>query len=301
MTILQLTYFLKIYETGSYTAAAEDLFVTRSALSKSLRELESELGGALFERTPSGLAVTTAGKALRDKALEMLSIYEETKSTVRQVLEERAGTVTLGVTPATTITVFPRLYRGFSAKYPDITLLPVEGGNSKVQNMLETGQMDACITTYSEKFPDSKGRLKMSADLRSTVLEQTELVLCVSKDHRLASAASASIEDIEKEKFVFMKRPIQREAELSSRFARAGKEINILTRTSQSLTLKALVASGLAISLQPKGMIDDGTEVIGVPLDPPAPYVNVLVWNEKCRAKESTDLFIKYCLEQSAL
>ena len=76
MTITQIRYFIKACETGSISTAAEELFITRSALSKAIKELESECGGRLFKHEGNLLVPTAAGEILREKGLEMIELSE---------------------------------------------------------------------------------------------------------------------------------------------------------------------------------------------------------------------------------
>jgi DNA-binding transcriptional LysR family regulator len=69
MTFLQIKYFLKVCETGNISSAAQELYISRSALSKAIREMEIEFNTALFDRTKAGLALTAAGEMLYSKAL----------------------------------------------------------------------------------------------------------------------------------------------------------------------------------------------------------------------------------------
>lgn len=76
MTIQQLKYFLKVCDSGSMAKAAEELFLSHQALSKSIRLLERELSCPLFRRTGTGLVLTEHGKLLRQRAQGMVESFE---------------------------------------------------------------------------------------------------------------------------------------------------------------------------------------------------------------------------------
>lgn len=296
MTFLQVQYFLKVCETGNISGAAQELFMTRSALSKAIRELEGEFDTELFERTPSGLVPTNPGEALRQKALELVLLMDETGDLMRSVVRETEEHVRLGITPTTGITIFPVLYRGLSRLHPEIRLTPLEGGNTLAQSLLESGRMDACVTTWSEEFPDDKGRLSMTDSFDFARLRKAEMVFCTAPGHPLSGAGRVSAADILREPLVFMKKPLQREAELIHRFMAAGGAPNVVFRASQLAIAAQVVRCGMASSLQIKGTIDDGREIIGVPLSPPAVYTDVLVWNRKSLRKRGFRTFLDFCL-----
>ena len=294
MTFLQLQYFLKVYETGNVSTAAEDLFLTRSALSKAIRELEEEFGCRLFERSAEGLVPTEVGEALRTKGMSLVALMDETDELLHSLAGEVNNTVRVGITPTTGVTIFPRLYRDFVHIHPDISFLPIEGGNSTAQSLLESGRMDVGFTTYSEVFPDRKGQLKMTDQLDSVKLYDTELMLCVNREHRLSGRSAVSINDILEERFVFLKKPLQREAEINHRFFEAGTSPHVVFRASQVSIARQLVSCGMAASIQPKGTLDS-PEVAEIPFLPPAPYANVLVWNRLSACKRGVRSFIDFC------
>lgn len=295
MTFLQLQYFLKIYETGNLNAAAAELFLTRSALAKAVREMEEEFGGKLFERTVTGLVPTEMGEALRGNGLEIVSLMDRTGELMHALAGKTSKVVHVGVTPATGVTIFPRLYRLFTSRYPDIRLIPVEGGNTTVQNLLESGRMDACFTTYSEEFPDRKGRLKITEHLDFQKLYDTQLMFCVQRGHSLSKYEKVPVTAFLHQPLVLLKKPLQREAELNHRFSKAGAVPLVVFRASQLSTARQLVGCGMAASVQPRGTLDDPERIAEIPLDPPAPYANVLVWNRASARKRSTKTFIDFC------
>ena len=295
MTINQIRYFLKAYETGNMATAAAELFITRSALAKAIRELESECGGPLFRRVSGALEPTETGEILRTKGLEMIELADSTMKLVKSSVSDSENRVRVGITPATGIVIFPYICRDFRKVHPEIFIEPIEGGNMKVQNMLESGQMDVCLTTYSEYFPDAKGKLKMNSKLDLIKLYDTEIVFCAAVGHPLAGRRSVTVEDIADERFVFLKKPLQRESEIHNRFAQTGRNINVVTRASQVSIIRSIVVSETACSLQIRGMIDDGKKVVGVGLEPPAIYSNFMVWNCKAARSGCVKEFVDFC------
>ncbi len=296
MTFQQLQYFLKIYETGSLSAAAQELFLTRSALSKAMKDLEEEYGCRLFTRTPEGLVATEVGTELRRNALKITALFHDTERLLHTAAGAAQDTLTVGITPATAVTIFPEIHRAFLREHPGVSLIPFEGGGVAVQDALETGKLQFCFTTYSEVFPDRKGRLRIAPNMDSAKLFDTELVLCVPADHPLAGRKQVTAQELLEEKFVFLKKPLQREAEISHRFLAFGHSPNVVYRTTQISTVRQLVCCGLGVSLQPRGTIDDGRQVVGIPLDPPAPCTNALIWNQAALATPAARDFLDFCL-----
>ena len=95
MNLRQLSYFVRIAERGSFSAAADSLHVAQSALSRHVKELEDELGGALLDRGSRGVTLSDSGKVLFERARFILSQFEDAGSEVRAHNKELTGTVRL--------------------------------------------------------------------------------------------------------------------------------------------------------------------------------------------------------------
>ncbi|MBF6228827.1 LysR family transcriptional regulator [Nocardia abscessus] len=93
MRLRQLEYFLAVWESGSFSAAAARLYVSQPSLSQQVRLLEKELGAQLLERGRHGLALTPAGRAFLPHAERVLRAVGEAADAVRQVVEGRSGDV----------------------------------------------------------------------------------------------------------------------------------------------------------------------------------------------------------------
>jgi len=96
MEIYQLRSFAAVAEVGHLTRAAERLHISQPALSSQIKALEDELGLALFERTPVGMALTTAGRRLLSQAQSVLSAAQALRHEAGALRGELAGTVRLG-------------------------------------------------------------------------------------------------------------------------------------------------------------------------------------------------------------
>ena len=115
MEIRQLRYFVLAAGKDSFKAAADELFVSRAALSKSVSKLEGELGYALFDRTSDGVRLTPAGQRFLDRAEPVVAAYDELEHAVN---EERGHTIiSLGV-PISWTDAFAGAIARFAAARP---------------------------------------------------------------------------------------------------------------------------------------------------------------------------------------
>lgn len=118
----QLEYFLAVVDGGSVTSAAAALHVSQPTISVALRALEKEFGGQLFERTPNGLALAAAGRALVDPARQVLRDFSVARESVRDVLGLAGGTLDIGAIPALASGWLLDRIAAFRRAYPEVGL-----------------------------------------------------------------------------------------------------------------------------------------------------------------------------------
>ncbi|MEY4748082.1 MAG: hypothetical protein RIQ60_296 [Pseudomonadota bacterium] len=151
MELRHLRYFVAVAETGSLSRAAEKLFVAQPPLSLQMRQLEHELGSALFVRHPKGVRLTPAGLALLPQARQLLDQAARLGELVR---EGAVGTtLTLGFVPSTSSTVLPELVRELRARHAGLTLELREMISSEQAEALLAGRIDAGIARSPSRHP----------------------------------------------------------------------------------------------------------------------------------------------------
>ena len=145
MNLRQLSYFVTIAESGSFSAAADALHVAQSALSRHIKELEEELGGALLDRGSRGVTLSDSGKVLFERAKFILSQFEEAGSEVRAHNKELTGTVRLMAPSSIGQVLFEPLVDRFLGQFPKVRLELSEGLWNEAANRLRTGAVDLAI------------------------------------------------------------------------------------------------------------------------------------------------------------
>lgn len=279
MTLLQIQYFRAVAQAGNITNAADELYVSRPAVSRAMRDLEKEFGIALFRRSNTGLALTEAGCAFYEACNDIQNRIDVLDAQFSQMKERnRDRDIRLGLTPLTGIAIFPKFYRDFQAAYPHARIITMEHSHSQARLMLEDGSMDASFTTHTEGLLDCVGSMELT---------QTELVFCVAADHPLAGRGRVTISDIQDEPLVYLSEGMQREREIMKRFRQIGRTPNVVLRMGQLNTMHRVVAEGIAAAIQLHGSIDDGEQVVGIPFNPPVRFTISLIWNRKAEERES--------------
>ena len=184
MKLHHLRDVVAIAEQGSLRGAARHLGLAQPALTRSLSELERELGAPLFERKARGMTPTIMGTAFVQRAEAILHEVRRAKEEAEQLQGGTQGTVTVGLSIAPHISVLPKVLKPFRARYPAIRLHVIEGFYPTLETGLRNGLVDFYIGPQPER-PVSSGLLL------NTLFANTRAILC-RRDHPLARATSLS-------------------------------------------------------------------------------------------------------------
>src|SRR5262249_9677754 len=122
MKLHQFRNVLEIAERGSLRAAARSMRIAQPALTRSLGELERELGASLFERRARGMVLTPIGQAFVRRASAVINEVNRARDEVNQLGGGRGGSVAVGLSIAPHIAMLPRALRPFRTRYPDVQL-----------------------------------------------------------------------------------------------------------------------------------------------------------------------------------
>ena len=247
----QLRYFVEIAECGSFSAAAERLFIAQSALSRQIKDMETRLQTPLFERTARQPRLTAAGEAFLPRARNLLNELSKASAMATEVGNGQLGTLRLS--HSSTVSISGHLLRRIS------TYLDQQQGVS-----LEIGK----LSSEAQLEELAEGRLDIGL-LRLPVLRQREgiqvvplfterLLLAVPNDHRLADSAAVELAQLKDEPFISIPHP-QRGglsylcADLCMRQGFFPKAARVMSRKTTQLQL---VKAGFGIALLPESMQD---------------------------------------------
>lgn len=147
MDLRQLRYFVAVAERGGFGAAASTLNVAQSALSRHVKELEHELGGALFERGSRGVSVTESGKVLLTRGRWLLNVIDDIKAEVRTENRDPSGTVRLGAPSSLADIFYAPLAKLVISRFPRIRLELSEGLTEVMSDHLLRAEVDVAILT----------------------------------------------------------------------------------------------------------------------------------------------------------
>ncbi len=240
MKLYQLGYFIEIARQRSFTRAAERLHMAQPALSQQMKNLESELGTALFIRGRKEIQLTAAGKAFLPRAEALLTQAEAAKAIVSDVAQLRGGKLIIAAIPSVSACLLPEVIRSFSRKHEQVELQLIEDSSERVSENVESGLADIGFL----QLPASK-----SAFETRTIISEP-FVLLVAKSHPLVKQKEVALKQLAAESFIFYKGRARDTALEACR--KAGFEPQIACESGELETVRALVAAGLGLAVVPQ-------------------------------------------------
>jgi len=182
----------EIAQAGSFSAAAQSLGYTQSAVSRQVAALEIATGRRLFDRGRAGVTLTPAGARLLATAVRVL---DELDATLRELSgdELAAAPVRLGAFASAAAGLVPRALAGLAALAPQLTVTVREGTTPALTRALRAGTLDLAIIARTPPFrpPDTE-----SPALELTTLSERELVIGVSTRHPFATARAIEVQQL---------------------------------------------------------------------------------------------------------
>ncbi len=177
----KLDYVYAVYHEGSFTRAAERLFISQPSLSAAIKNLEGEIGAPLFDRGAGGVALTEVGKAYIDCAERMMKIREEFVNKLNDINTLEVGHITVGGTNYLSSYVLPRIINRFTALYPKIDVTLSEANSKTLGEMMANEEIDLVIDSFDDTFDDYD----------ALPLMDEEILLCVPRDYAINSSLTA--------------------------------------------------------------------------------------------------------------
>ena len=184
MRLSQIRDFLAVAETGSIRAAARSLRLTQPALTKSLRQLEAELGAVLVTRSVRGVVPTILGQAFLARARSIDGDLRRAREEIAQLRGAREGTLSVGASTAPAIGVLPRAVVTLRESWPDARIRVSDTSFPNVLADLREGRFDLAIAPRFGPDPMPQGEFAVE------LLFRNEVVVAVRKGHPKSRASS---------------------------------------------------------------------------------------------------------------
>lgn len=255
MDVDSLQAFLAVAETGSFSQAAKQIFITQPAVSKRIATLESELGAKLFDRVGRQVRLAPAGVALLPQARSILEEVKEAKRRIATLSGEISGPLRLGASYHVGLHRLPAALRQFYTLHPKVQLDLRFMDSEAACHAVELGELDLAVVTLPR---DSQPRL------RAEKIWDDPFEIVVDPDHPLAGQTALKMQALLQHPAILpVPGSTTRELILAALDpVRARLQIGLETNYLE--LIKMLVSIGLGWSALPHTLIDGDLKVVHI-------------------------------------
>ena len=266
MNLNQLRYFIAVAESGSFTKAAMNHFISPTAITQQIHALEENIGTQLLDRNTRPVSLTPAGKVLLKEAREILTRMDVALLRTREASTGLEGELRLGYTKGYEHSDLPKYLRSFHQEYPNVLLSCYRCDTDMLASGLMKGDYDVIFTWDSTN-------LQQEDTLVLQVVEHVPLRVALYANHPLARRDTLTRKDLKQENILFMSPSGTGDSFGDAFYIRlyqqAGYQPNIILRSNDMESILMMVAAEEGISIVPEYSHpwDVGTEnVVFVPL-----------------------------------
>lgn len=282
MEIRQLEYFLMVREAGSFTRAAERLYVSQPAVTNAIRVLEEELGIQLFDRSQKLATLTAEGRIFASHVEKIMHGITTTVEEIHALKNLTNGVLTIGLTPLGGMHSIVHLIRAYHLAFPDIQIALREEDTVCLQQALLEDKIDLAIFSHPIGSPV----------LSSLELSAEELVVCCGRRHPLHRRNTLKLTDLADEQLVMLPKSCLYRQNIIDAFEQANNLPRILLEARSVQTIKSLVAAECGISILPESLVENDSELATIPLEPPLPLTNYVFWKTGHHRSHAAEAFL---------
>lgn len=244
MDIRTLRYFTEVVQLNGFSRAADALFVTQPAISRSILRLEDELGFTLLTREPDGVSLTDEGAVLFEHATRILAQFNSMNKALQDKSGPLTGTLNVGLPPVIASTYFAGIIMAFSTRHPQAELKIFELGTEQMSEAMAEGSVETAAVMLP--FDDTRFDLQRFATDR--------LMLLVSTRHRLADSEQVSFRELTDEKFVLFSDDFRINELIRNACGIYHYKPAVAGRSNHLDLIMAMVSAGVGVTLLPESM-----------------------------------------------
>ena len=275
-SIRQLRAFVEVHRLRKLSAAAEKLFVTQSAVSMLIRQLEDGLGARLFDRTTRSLQPTAAAADMLPTAERILRDVDALSGGFRELSTLERGRICVAITPTLASFLLPGAIRSFVASHPQVRIVIDDCAPDQFITRIIAEQVDFGIGT-----PDRPG-----AEVETQTLLRDHLALVCLQDHPLAHKPSVRWADLAAHPVITVRPGYGIRPLIDGTAARAGVALNVVNEVTFLSTALWMTASGMGASIMPSAyaLAADDASLVTRPISAPRVSRDVSVVRKRGRS-----------------
>ncbi len=272
LNVNRLRVLIEVANRGSFSAAADALSYTQSAVSQQIAALEAETGVNLIERLPRGVRLTPAGRVLLEHAEGIVARLHAAEAELAAIAGLRGGELRMASFPTAGATLMPLAIAIFRAQHPEVSISLAEGEPEEIGPRLSAGEFDLALLFEFDGTSETLG-----PDFTREPLLEDPMFLALPADHPLAERRTLRLENLRAEAWI--------QTSSSSSCARhvvrschaAGFEPLVSFESDDYATVQGLVAAGVGVALIPELALSGGRDDIAIrALSPHSPVRRVI-------------------------
>ncbi len=250
-----LRSFITIAEIGSFSLAAEQLYVTQPAISKRIATLENELGNKLFDRIGRNISLTESGAKLLPRAQRIIREIEDSKREIRDLSGEVSGKLSIAISHHIGLHRLPPVLKQYSQHYPDVSLDIKFTDSETAHEQVLHGQLELAVVTLAPKI---------NAKLTAREIWLDPLSFVVACDHPLLKQTPINPSSLSKHPAIMPGQNTYTGQLISQVFIEKSLKLELLLITNYLETIKMMVSIGLGWSVLPNTMLDNSLQKIAL-------------------------------------
>ncbi|MGI8825480.1 MAG: LysR family transcriptional regulator [Chloroflexota bacterium] len=243
-TLRQIEVFAAVARLGSFSQAAQELFLSQPAVSMQVKSLERAIGLRLFVHAGKHIQLTDAGSELNVRATRILRMSAEASTAMADLREVRDGRLRVVATTTVGIYLVPALLGAYHQRHPEVAVSLEVANWERTSERLFSGEADVAVAGTH-----------LQEGLKMEPFMDDELVVIAAPDHGFAGRSHVAVEDLEKEHILVRETGSGTRAALEHLFRERGLELRPAMDLSRNGAIKQVVKAGLGIAVISRGAI----------------------------------------------
>jgi len=244
--IRHLKLIREVARTKSLSKAKDNLYLSQSALSHQLKEVESQLGTQLFHRINKQLILSTAGKMVLDSAIKVLSELEKTESSIKKYVSGQTGNIRLATQCYTCYHWLPTILKDFKEEFPNVEIEILHNNESCVEEQVLNGQIDMAVIYESSSH----------ANLNYTELFEDEMFALVPNGHPWSKRDYLLAQDFENQQIIIHSFPLESVSLFSQVLIPDGIQPKNVVQVQVTEAIIEMVKAGLGVNVMAKWIVE---------------------------------------------
>jgi DNA-binding transcriptional LysR family regulator len=255
METSQLSAFITVAETGSFSLAAEQLHLTQPAISKRIATLEQQVGNKLFDRIGRRVMLTEAGQILLPRAKKILHEMQDAETALQNLGEAVSGRFRLASSHHIGLHRLPPVLKEFASSYPRVSIDIAFLDSEQAYQQVARGEIELAVVTLSPVEV---------AGINSKKIWDDRLCIMTSPEHPLAGKKGVQLEDLLEYPAILPAANTFTRQLMESIFKDHRIRLEVEMPTNYLETIKMMVSVGMAWSILPLTLLDDTLKVLPV-------------------------------------